>query len=669
MKTGEFFDPRIKIRAPLRCDGIGRLDCAEDVESGARLAVRWLPLDANGDAAVRACAKLPEHPTLPRIRQTGQMGDKAYVAMEFPDGRLLATLLGEPVSGELLLEMGAQLADALATIHMQNVFHGELSAESVLLVKSKAFLWDMPLVIANRLTDRRGEERLMHQLVRTAHFLPPERACGGGASAEGDVYALAAVMCIAGGARLPHTATTLAVVHKIANNEWAPEVPAVFREPYRSLLLRMLDTEPQLRPTAREVADLLAKPVAGIPTIPEMPAIVLPAALQAKLGMTPMYSAHPFKPPRPGPAAPFFAAPGSLQPMLPSKSIAQAAVAADASRPAAVFGEVKLEPTVRVIVPPMVLESMAQAEQAAKEQVDSALRAMTAAAQASRTTDPHLKAVTGPLPVVEDSHPSQDPMSALLRGLEGVDHPTLEVTPPPAALEAPKKAGTSGPRSADAVNKALEAKSTTSGPRAAEAVSKALAVEPAAKSTTSGPRSVDAVNKALDAGPLPASVELRDNVSVSEELHAAGAARISEGELAALTQLPRAKPMALYVAIGLAVVTTALGLGARAIAKRPSSAVPMVIAAPPALAPVAVPVALPVDADEDDELGPLPQVKAHPAVPHFRRAAPVAAKVVAAPREPTSEPTESGAEFGFLPSDSKAPAKEELKRPELYAQP
>ena len=200
MKTEELH-PRIKIRSPLRCDGIGRLDCAEDTESGARLAVRWLPLEANGENAVRACAKLPEHPTLPRVHQTGQMDGKAFLAMEFPDGQLLATQMGEPLAGDPLLEMGAQLADALATIHSQSVFHGELSAESVLLAKGKAYLWDMPLVIANRLTDRRGEERLMHQLVRTAPFLSPERARGAAPSAEGDVYGLAAVMCLAGGAK------------------------------------------------------------------------------------------------------------------------------------------------------------------------------------------------------------------------------------------------------------------------------------------------------------------------------------------------------------------------------------------------------------------------------------------------------------------------------------
>ena len=32
-------DPRIRIRAPLRCDGIGRLDCAEDTVSLATLTI------------------------------------------------------------------------------------------------------------------------------------------------------------------------------------------------------------------------------------------------------------------------------------------------------------------------------------------------------------------------------------------------------------------------------------------------------------------------------------------------------------------------------------------------------------------------------------------------------------------------------------------------------
>ena len=277
-------DPRILIRAPLRCDGIGRLDCAEDAESGGRLAVRWLPLEANGEAAVKACAKLPEHPMLPRIRQTGHVGGSAFVAMDFPEGVLLSTMAGERLEVDRVIRLGAQLSDALSTVHAQGVVHGEMSTDSVLLVEPDyAYLWDMPLVIANRLTDRRGENRLMQNLVKTAPFLAPERARGEGASQASDVYALGAVLCAAAGAPLPTSATTLGVVHQVAVGAFSPRVPMVLPDPYRSMLARMVSADPSKRPTAAEVAEVFADlpTPAALPTVPEFPVVKLPPELLA----------------------------------------------------------------------------------------------------------------------------------------------------------------------------------------------------------------------------------------------------------------------------------------------------------------------------------------------------------------------------------------------------
>ncbi len=279
-------DPRFKIRAPLRCEGIGRLDCAEDLESGMRMAVRWLPLEANGSAAVQACEQLPEHHTLPRIRQIGQVGASAFVAMDFPDGNLLATQLHDALPADALVNIAAQIAEALATIHGQDTFHGEMSADSVLLAKEKAYLWDMPLVIANRITDRRGEDRLMHQLVKNAPFLSPERARGAKPSAESDVYSLGAVVCIAGGASLPESDTTLGVIHTIATGAWLPQVPKSLAEPLRAMLERMVSPDPKSRPTAREVAELFTPPASAPRTEPEMAAIVMP--VPAPLPTAPM---------------------------------------------------------------------------------------------------------------------------------------------------------------------------------------------------------------------------------------------------------------------------------------------------------------------------------------------------------------------------------------------
>ncbi len=272
-KRGEMetLDPRIKIRAPLRCDGIGSLDCAEDAESGERMAVRWLPLEAGGDLAARAVQELPPRPTLPRIRQTGRVGSAAYVAMDFPEGKLLSTLLGDPLSAELLCRVGADIADALAAVHAEGNCHGSLSADSVLVVPSgQAILWDMPLVIANRLTDRRGEERVLAELTRTAPFLSPERAQGLSAAASSDVYALAAVVCLAAGEGLPPHGSTLSLVYRIATGQWSPEVPEFLPPSARLVLARMLNRDPLARPTASEAARVLRRasqePLPAAPT-------------------------------------------------------------------------------------------------------------------------------------------------------------------------------------------------------------------------------------------------------------------------------------------------------------------------------------------------------------------------------------------------------------------
>ncbi|MBM4781347.1 MAG: protein kinase [Archangiaceae bacterium] len=277
-------DPKIKIRAPLRCDGIGRLDCAEDLESGNRLAVRWLPLEANGDAAVKACEKLPAHPTLPRIHQTGSVGTSAFVAMDFPEGQVLSALVEDRLDIDIVIRVASQLSDALAMVHDQGVVHGELSTESVLLVPpDRAYLWDMPLVIANRMTDRRGENRLMQNLPRTAAYLSPERAKGSGSSMSGDVYSLGAVLCAIAGAPLPTAQTTLGVVHLVASGEWTPRVPTTIPDPWRTMIVRMVATNPELRPSAREVATAFSRPPAPamLPTVPEMPAVRLPPELMA----------------------------------------------------------------------------------------------------------------------------------------------------------------------------------------------------------------------------------------------------------------------------------------------------------------------------------------------------------------------------------------------------
>lgn len=572
-------DPRIRIRAPLRCDGIGRLDCAEDTVSGERLAVRWLPLDANGDAAVKACEKLPTHPTLPRILQTGQVGTSAFVALDFPNGELLSAMGEERLENEKLLRLAAQLSDALATVHAQGVVHGEMSRDSVLMTADgRAWLWDMPLVIANRLSDRRGENRLMQNLVKTAPYLAPERARGEGASQSGDVYALGAILCIAGGAPLPAGQTTLSVVHMVGAGEWAPRVPSSLPEQWRTMLERMVSPDAAKRPSSAEVALEFARVPSQnmLPTVPEMPAVRLPP------------------------------------------EILQAAEALMKSQVEALRAPTR---EVAVTVPP-------EATPPANETVSEPLSEPAVAAAVSEPVTPveaaALPLASDPMPELKlDAHREVQPHT-LDEVSEAAPHdvvriPTMEL-------------------------KAIELESIPNLP----VVAPPPAVTPAQH----------------------ASVALTENLSVSQELVADGAATLSEDEVRAI-QADSRKVWIMFGAIAAAALALVMVVVLLATSQKPVVAPAPVVAKPVVATPAPQPVAPSLE-----ELVPLPKL-AKPVAPKFvapKAVAPVETAETAAPalvenaKDTASDPREDvkpaetrPADFSFLEA-AEAP-RSELKRP------
>lgn len=620
-------DPRYRIRAPLRCDGIGRLDCAEDAESGARLAVRWVPLEANGELAVKACEKLPVHPTLPRILQTGQVGTSAFVALDFPKGETLAARGEERLDNEALLKLAAQLSDALATVHAQSVVHGELSRDSVLLtVDGRAVLWDMPLVIANRLADRRGESRLMQNLVKTAPYLSPERARGDGASPASDVYALGALLCVAGGAPLPTASTTLAAVHLVASGGWTPRVPDTLPEAWREMLTKMVSADAAARPGAADVALAFARvPGQGaLPTVPELPAVRLPAAIIEAADAAMKSQAEAMR--------------------APTRELSLNEVQAAA---AASVDLTPVEPRLALPlavdpVPELNLAPVAAAKEA--EVVTAEVAAPTVTAELPKAAE----VVTAEIapPTVTAEVPKAEP--------ETTPHPFMRAALHAAEAPQPRTS------SSDAVPATTEAKGDAAHPFLRSAMH--------ARSIT-GDGVIEAVGDTRPHVRIPTvefeavrdSVPLNDGIAVSAELVAAGAATVSEVDAAVDAQQQRR----VWVMFG-AFAGAALALVMVVVFMANQRPAVVVTPAPAAAAPVVV--APPVV--ELDELHPLPNLAPRkvarrapqPAAP-VTPAAPTPAVVEPAPVEAAPAPAPAAPTFEFL-EGAEAP-KDELKRPEL----
>ncbi|MGQ0508492.1 MAG: protein kinase domain-containing protein [Myxococcaceae bacterium] len=252
---------RIKIRGPLRCAGVGRLQCAEELETGARLAVRWVPNQANANGYAQTLRAVPEHPALPKVLHIGNDPESLYAVLEFPEGRLLAADDGTLIEAEELARMGQTLAEALRALHSKGIHHGELSPHSVLRVSQthRSLIWDLPLVLAARITDRRNVRGTQTSLEEVAPCLAPEVARGDRSSPAADIYGLAALLCLAGGSPPPFGESALSILHQVATGFWRPRIPPHATGGLRRALELMLDPAPNRRPGAEKCVKLLER--------------------------------------------------------------------------------------------------------------------------------------------------------------------------------------------------------------------------------------------------------------------------------------------------------------------------------------------------------------------------------------------------------------------------
>ncbi len=271
---------RFKIEREVGRGGVGIVYRALDQMTGQPVALKVIAIagvDAGEEARFnregRVLAGLA-HRGIVRVVSFGQLDEgQPYVAMEWLEGEDVAQRLKrKPLTLVETLDVGAQVAEALAASHDAGIVHRDVKPSNVFLLGGRG---DKGEALRAKIVDfgvaSADDAKLTRTgaIIGTPAYMAPEQARGDAeVSLRADLYALGATLFEMITGRPPHVGPTpIAILARLVTTP-APRLSDVTEDAppaLDDLLARMLDTNPEERPdSGRDVAGALRRIAADL---------------------------------------------------------------------------------------------------------------------------------------------------------------------------------------------------------------------------------------------------------------------------------------------------------------------------------------------------------------------------------------------------------------------
>jgi eukaryotic-like serine/threonine-protein kinase len=217
-------------------------------------------------------------PVFDVVEQEGQL----WLIMQFIPSITLAAVLeeGGPLRPDEAAQVGAEVASALSAAHAVGIVHRDVKPRNILIAEDgTALISDFG--IAHALGDATLTTRGM--IHGTPAYLAPEVARGGEADFASDVFSLGATLYSAMEGTPPFGTdeNSMALLHRVASGQFSPPRNSGVVTP---VILEMLSTDPEARPSMHTVADSLARLAADSRSIAGGETLTPPAPAEATNG-------------------------------------------------------------------------------------------------------------------------------------------------------------------------------------------------------------------------------------------------------------------------------------------------------------------------------------------------------------------------------------------------
>lgn len=195
-----------------------------------------------------------DHPNIIKFHEVYRTRTTLNIVTEYADGgdlgqKIKAQAKNKLFEENLILDLFTQMCLAIKHIHKKHIIHRDLKSQNIFLTKNALVkIGDFGIAKRFEFTMQKAMT-----LIGTPYYLSPEIVENKGYSYKSDIWSLGVLLYEMMALKMPFDANSLPMLTlKIMKGNYSP-LPGSFSKDLRILVGRMLNVDPDKRPSADEI--------------------------------------------------------------------------------------------------------------------------------------------------------------------------------------------------------------------------------------------------------------------------------------------------------------------------------------------------------------------------------------------------------------------------------